>query len=427
MSVQPQKGPAQRGLPLLLSRLSSLILSIVLSFAIWVYVNNLENPLIVQEFPQRIPLVIRGLDADLQPLQDLSNESVTVRARAPQNAWSELAVNDFVAYIDLTDQSEGVYTADVQVDVSDPQVQIIEVSNASLRVQLDRTASKEIPVNVDLLEAVAYGYDPKPAIVDPMTVTVSGPATQVDLVVAAMAHIKLSSARSQVEQQQALEAVNRQNKVVTGVRIEPAEANVVVPVEPWPGRKTVAVRLNLVGEPASGYRLSTVDIQPATVVLQGDPEFVNAVPGFIETQILGLTEATGEINQSIGLIVPEGITVLDGNSVQVRVAIAALEDSQTIKLQPLVQNLGVGLQALVALETVDVIVSGPVPQLGSIKEDDIVVTLDLTGLLSGTHTVIPKVALPGGLTEEAVLPSALEVVISETVVATGTIPPGESK
>ena len=80
--------------------------------------------------------------------------------------------------------------------------------------------------------------------------------------------------------------------------------------------------------------------------------------------------------------------------------------------QPLVQQgLGAGLAADSALQDVDVILSGPLPLLESLSQDDLFVILDLNGLIAGTHTVTPKVVLPDGITLEGVIPETVEVVI----------------
>ena len=75
---------------------------------------------------------------------------------------------------------------------------------------------------------------------------------------------------------------------------EPAQVQVVVPVEQWPGRKEVAVRVKLEGRPADGYRLSSVKVEPSTVVLQGDTRGAGGSPGYVETEPLTLDGATAE-------------------------------------------------------------------------------------------------------------------------------------
>jgi hypothetical protein len=72
------------------------------------------------------------------------------------------------------------------------------------------------------------------------------------------------------------------------------------------------------------------------------------------------------------------------------------------------------LEAQVALDTVDVILSGPLPLLESLGPDDIFVILDLTGLLPGNHIIEPRVVVPTGIEAEGVIPETVEVIITPT-------------
>ena len=199
---------------------------------------------------------------------------------------------------------------------------------------------------------------------------------------------------------------------------DPAVAHVIVPVEQWPGRKEVAVRVNLDGQPAAGYRLSAVRVNPSTVVLLGNTEVLAQVPGFVETEPVSLAEATSEIQKRLQLIVPENVTVLEGNTVDVTANIAAIEGGTTVRQRPVIQGLDPGLEATVALDTVDVILSGSLPLLESLGPDDTFVILDLTGLVPGNHIVVPRVVVPNGIRAEGVLPESVEVVIVAPSIAT---------
>ncbi len=393
-------------------QLGTLFLSLALAVVIWLIAVSQENPLITQEFPERISITVHGLDASLQPVQDLGTQSVRVTARAARSAWDDLSVSNFTVSVDLTGMGTGTHDVTLVGGVSDPRVTVLSLSPPSLRIQLDPLIAKDMPVTVQVLDAPAFGYDWQTPIVTPPTITVSGPATQVDLVDEIYAPVYLLNAKSQVERTVELRPTNRQNQLVEGVTLSTSVVNVVVPVEQWPGRKEVAVRTNLVGQPAPGYRLSTVRAEPSTVVLQGAADLLATVPGFIETEPLSIEGATTEVRRRMNLVVPSGVTVFDGDTVQVAVSISPVEGGTTVNVRPIKQGLGNGLQATVSPETVDVILSGAIPLLESLNTDDMFVFLDLSGLLPGTHVVKPRVVLPDGISADGVLPETTEVVIT---------------
>jgi YbbR domain-containing protein len=396
----------------LIPDLATLLLSIVLAIAVWWIAINQENPLVVEDLDERVPVSVLGLGEDLVIVEDLSSEAVRLRLRAPRNSWTDLTVSDFRATLDLTGLGPGEHDVAVQVKSLDPQVGILDVQRPQLRVTLDTMAQKEVPVQVELMDGAAFGYDPQPAVYRPVTVTVAGPAQQVQQVTRARTEVYLRGAKSQVERMEAVTPVDGQNTAVARVTAEPALVQVVVSVEQWPGRKEVAVRVNLSGRPTDGYRLSSVKVEPSTVVLQGDAKVLAGVPGYVETETLALDDATGNVRKRLNLLLPDGVTSSDGDTVLATAGITAIEGGVTVSQPLVVQGLGPGLQAQSALDTVDVILSGPLPLLDSLSPDDVFVILDLSGLISGTHALTPKVVLPDGISLQGVIPELVEVVIT---------------
>jgi YbbR domain-containing protein len=402
-------------------QVNTLGLSIVLALIVWLIAINQENPIVQATYPERLPVTVRGLPETLQPLQDLSRETVQVVLQAPRVSWDSLDVSDFIAYIDLTGLGPGVHDVDVRVEVLDARVQVVSVERDALRVQLDEVIAKPVPVRVEIMDSSAFGYDWQPPLIEPMTVTVTGPSTQVEQVTTARAEVYLRNAKSQVERSQPVSLLNGQGQIVPRVTPEPSTVHIVVPVEQWPGRKEVAVRVNLTGQPAAGYRLSTVRVNPSTVVLLGSTDVLTEVPGFVETEEVSLTDATREIERRLQLRVPDNVTVLEGTSVDVTATITPIEGGTTVRQHPIIQGLAPGLEATVSLDTVDVILSGPLPLLESLGPDDVFVILDLEGLLPGNHIVTPRVVVPPGISAGGVLPASVEVVITYPAPATPSV------
>lgn len=397
----------------------TLLLSMVLALIVWWVAVNQENPLLVQDLAQRVPVTILGMGEGLVMVEDLSDESVKLRLRAPRSTWEELNVSDFRASINLAGLAPGQHDVAVQVTGRDPQVTVLDIQRPLLHVTLDPLAVKEVPVQVEIMDGTAFGYDAQPPVFSPISVTISGPASLVQQVAAAHTEMFLRGAKNQVESVLPLTLVDGQEQTVVRVTAEPEQVQVVVPVEQWPGRKEVAVRMKLAGRPADGYRLSNVKVEPTTVVLQGEVDALAQVPGYVETEPFSLEGATSDVRKRVRLILPEGVLTYDGDNVVGTVGITPIEGSLTLS-QPLVQQgLAPGLRADSALEDVDVVLSGPVPLLDSLSQDDLFVILDLTGLISGTHAVEPKVVLPDGIRTESVIPMTIEVVIGQASAAPG--------
>ena len=120
--------------------------------------------------------------------------------------------------------------------------------------------------------------------------------------------------------------------------------------------------------------------------------------------------------------VPDNVTVIIGQQpVEVRVSIEAVQSSRTVEITPTLQGLGVGLTATVPLETVEVILSGPLPVLEALGTDDVRIVLDLFGLPVGLHQIEPQAVVPEGISVQNILPATMQVEIS--VATTPTVTP----
>jgi YbbR domain-containing protein len=85
-----------------------------------------------------------------------------------------------------------------------------------------------------------------------------------------------------------------------------------------------------------------------------------------------------------------------------------------------VVGLPTGMTAQILPSTVDVIVSGPLPLLDTLTRQDIRVSVDVSGLLPGTHQLKARVEiLVSDVSVESILPGTIEV----TLVLSGTATP----
>ena len=395
----------------LIGHLGTMLLAVILALIIWLIAVTQENPIIQEKYPTPIPLEVIGLADDLQLLENLNDKSVVVVVRAVQDVHNSLQVEDFRAYVDLTEFDIGTHSVEIKVAVDVPEVTITAISEPSLQLQLDRVISKTVPVRVEVLDGAAYGYSWREPITEPSEVTISGPATRVEQVVDVAASINLYNASTQIERLQVVSPRDREDKPVEHVQAVPSTVQIIVSITPWPGRKEIAICFNQEGQPDPDYRLSAVEFTPPAIVLLGDSALLNQIP-CVETEPLTLEGATSDVEQRLSLILPEGVTSLEWNSVSVVADIAPIEGGLTVKRHPILREVGEGLTARPALETVDVILSGPQPRLKTLTEEDVRVVLNLSGLLPGNHTIRPAVEVPDGIRQDGVLPETVEVIIT---------------
>jgi YbbR domain-containing protein len=210
-----------------------------------------------------------------------------------------------------------------------------------------------------------------------------------------------------------VEAVDEAGDIVTEVTITPKVINITLPINLLRGFKTVAVKVVTTGSVANGYRLTNIQPTPPTVTISSqDPELLNEVPGFIETQPLDLTGLTDDVELRLELNLPAGITLVGEQSVLVQVGIATMQGSLRMALPIEKVGLPPNLAAVASPPNVDAIISGPIPILDNLTPASFRVQVDLTNLEIGTYQLQLTIDLiPDDVIIDSINPETVEVII----------------
>ena len=160
---------------LLLDNLGLKVISLVLSFLLWLQVGSQQN------FQRTIsvPLEFYNLPADLEITGDYRKE-VDVIIRAQRRVES---VGRMSAVIDFKNASPGteiVPLIERNITNSPSGVEVLGIIPARLRLELERITEKTVRVEPEILGEPASGYQLAAIRAWPSEVTVTGPESSVD-------------------------------------------------------------------------------------------------------------------------------------------------------------------------------------------------------------------------------------------------------
>ncbi len=409
----------------LASNIRTFLLALILGVAVWVSAVSAADPNEVQTFPRPIPIEIVGQDPTLV-LTNKIPDTIELRLRAPHTVWENLTAQDnsVRAILDLSGLGAGEHQVNIQVQVGPRPTQILLTNPKTVTVNLESFDTKSLPISLSLTGQPAAGYQAGEATIGERQVTVSGPKSLVDEAMGARVAVNMDGIRESIADQPVpVQIVNAKNEVIKGLTINPESVKANVPISQQSGYRDLAVKVVVNGQQAPGYRLENISVFPLVVtVVSKDPALVNSLPGVVDTRPLDLQDAKEDISTRLALDLPEGVTLIGPQTVQVQVSITPIQTSVTLANLPInVTGVAEGLTAHTFPERVDVIISGPVPVLETLTAQDVNVTVDVSGQPAGSYQLEPKVHTPANVSFESILPGTVEVVLS--VPGTPTITP----
>ncbi len=402
----------------------TLLLAILLSMAVWVSAVFANDPNVDDVVSGEVTLEQIGLAENLVFL-DAPPDSVSVRLRAPQSVWQKINDNPELvkATVNFSGVEAGSYTLEVNVTVQTSPAQILEVLPETVTVSLENEVVEDMRVDLVRVGEPAAGFQVDAFSLTPDTVSVSGPESRVGLVTQVVGTLSIAGVREDFTDQVTLVPVDENNRQISGVTVSPSVSEVRMQISQIGGYRDVAVRVETIGQPLSGYRVTSVAVEPPTVTLYSEnEEIIAGIQGFVSTLPIDLTDQTEDIEVSLGLDLPdEVLRVGDEQTVLVSIGIAPIVTSLTLTVPISVLDLAPGFRADLSPDTVDVIITGPEPVIQNLTTEDVVVYVSLDGFGEGSFLVEPEFeVLLEQLNIDSINPDTIEVIIS---VDDGTVSP----
>ena len=390
------------------SNASSILIALVFALVVWVVATNEQNPTREGLFPDAVAIDFANRGDDMT-LLDPSRLAARMRIRTQEDVWQNLNSSNFSVKADLGGLDAGEHQVNLIATSADPRVQITGIDPPAVQVRLEKLRQVPTLVRVRVLDEPPLGYETKSPVVEPPIVVVSGPQNKVEQVNDATVEVALRGAKSAVDREANIVLHDAQGNQIQGLTVIPSTVQVHIPVEQRVGYKDAAVKALISGNVASGYWVSDISVDPATVTLVGAPNALNQLGGFVETEALEVTGAKENIVKRVRLKLPEGVSVLNASDVMLRVAVEPVLSGLTVR-RPVLISETCNLPSSVSPDTVEVILSGPLPILQTLKNDDVQIVVDAPRCAVGTYQAeLRAVNVPDKIKVESIVPATAEV------------------
>lgn len=404
-----------------LQSLGWLMVAAFVSLAVWTFVIEQTNP---TERPQidRIPLRIENLPAGLT-LVTKPPETVSVVVQTTSDVLESLDSGAFQAVVSLQDFESGLHQPQIQIKTGVTPLRVVSINPPILDLELAASTQITLPVMVEVNDptniSAAYQVVGVPTAL-PNQVKISGPEPLVARVSKVHTTLALANATATIRELRPLHPLDENGKEVTGVTLEPAQAQITLIITRRQNAQEVGIQPVTDGTLPDGYWLSGLRVTPTTVTLRGSAELLAEIGGFVDTLPVDISQTIGLQTIQVPLDLPSGIEAVDqaGNVMPV----VTLEVEATPRSGDLVQTRTVDLFGQIDGATyaanpaeVELLLSGPLPTLWEIEANPelVQVIVDVSTLLQGAEKeLIPQVVLPTNVTAQ-LIPATIWVKILE--------------
>lgn len=377
------------------------IVSLLCAILLWFYVSAVESPT-SEKTIDSVAVSLRNKDVmmaetGLSVISDGMFEANIVLA-GKKSTLNKIDYEDITATVDLSKLTEaGTHELPISV-VAPSGTTVVSTNPRYITVSIDKTISKSIDIETDLYYSSTYDIG-ECVITDTQskvltTVTVSGPASEVDRVSKVVAHVDFGAISSSVEAKTNLICldVNGDEISTSSVKLSP---NSVVIRQPVYMTKSLTLKAAQANNTFNDQQIS-FKIKPSTIDVKGDPKILEELDSITldpinEQSVIG-DALTNTVNSLIKL--PEGIELLGmQNTATITVNVRNVKKhsfpitAENIKISNMADFLDLSFTD--ADFTVTVINASD----KNIEPEDISVDLDMTNYISsGIYTVnlIPK-------------------------------------
>ena len=392
------------------------VFAVALAVLLYFVAVNETNPENRQKVPFTVPVQPVNVPAGLVITTPPSPVSLWVRA--PTNVFARLHADSFTAQIDATGAVPGDNDLPITVTPTDPEVRGVDPEPSTARLHLEEIREQVLPVRVNITGTVPAGFQQGAPTVDPQQIRVAGAASLVGQATEAVVDVSIDRVTVSVNGVYTPHIVDQRGNDLKdlNLRATPPSVSVQVPIIQQTQYKEVGIRPVTQGQPAAGYVLQPLEVNPPTATLVGDPAGLEAA-NFIDTAPIDINGISATTVRNVALLQPPRALLLQqGQTVTVTIRVTTLTVTQTVRVPPTVINLSGAVQLARPLDFVSVTISGPAPALSTLQlnPNDFKVVLDVSGKGPGRWDIDVRVPqVPNGLKLEAFDPPKVQVDLRE--------------
>lgn len=372
------------------------LVCVLLSFGLWIYVTNIENPIKSYEL-NKVPVEIKNSDnlkssgLTLSPNQ---NFYVNLKIEGSSQDLFSIDKEDFKISVDLNELvlKKGENKVMVRIEEAPQDIKIKNSTGLTIRINTEEYKTKEVPVKSKINVISKSGYYVATPIFSPDIVLVSGPESLVDRVTSVVAEAEESNAVKTIIKNYTVIPVDDNYKEVIGVQLSQKWVEATIEINEG---KTVPIKINVIGTIQNDLKLKSISSDTTEIGITGPKSILDSISE-IGTENIDISQIKDNTSIEVKLKIPDGILIHNGqNNINVNILVEKKKTKEiTINYSIIGQQEGISIVPDKKNITIEVI--GFEDDINNLTEANFSAQLDVSEYTKeGEYTKAPTVSLVG--------------------------------
>lgn len=383
------------------SKIFWLIISLLASFAIWIYVTSGESTEIRQVF-RNVRVELIGEDSLRRSreyvITDIDTNTVTVEVLGPRRIIGVMDSTDLVAQVDvsrLTQTGEMSMKYEIVYPSGTDTRNITEVTlrPESINFVVSKIASTSIPVRGGYEGELSEGFMAETPVFEPATITITGPEVYIkDVSYAWVTFGKDVTANSTYSVETGFTLMNEDGQAVSTENLTVSTDTVTASL-PILESKEITLGIDVIEGAGATQANTKISIEPASITLAGDSAILGGLNRII-LDTVDLTDFTVSKTEVYTIPINNDLTNVTGTKeATVTIEIVGLE-TKTYDVKNISYiNAAEGSVVDILSESIEVTLRGTAEALEQVKGESIRAVADLADFKDSTGAYMPTVKI----------------------------------
>ena len=367
------------------------VVSLLLSFLIWAYIASTEDASIERIF-SGVPVTFQG-ESELRSsrgliITDASADTVTVKVSGPRASIGNLHASDLSAVVDVSGISQArdmqvSYTVRFPESVNMSGVDVLTKTPETIEFSVVQESTKTVEVKGVFTGSVEEGFTVEPIVVEPASVTLYGPASELERVDSACVYIDRQNVSATIGPVSSdFSLLDAEGKIIEPDSVTSSQDTVTVTV-PVLMNKELALTVSLVGGAGATSDNTVVTIEPKTIQVAGSTATLENINQIVIGTV-DLTDFAETYDTTLPITLDNNLRNLTGvTEAKVHVTVSGLE---TKKLT--VTNITItGGTGELRTTTKEITVRGTKDALNRVSAASVRIVADLSEYASASGTI----------------------------------------